>query len=301
MKRIVCLGVVWWFVVLAPTSAGCGKVSLLKNPAETAARGEKAVEAIREDADKAGALITSARAGAADAGQTVKTVSRAVESLPAAKPWAASLAKAAVTLEEKVVPDLDEALVHVRHIETTTEDVLPLVTTVTDLAKDRDHWQKEAAREKERADSAVRRWLLLAAAGGFAGILAGGALFVWLSRKAGLVVGIASLAVFALSVALYRWFEWFAWGGLALIGLAVAALGYGLYKNRHAFATLVQGGQDVKAAFAEGVQYTKDQIRNLFNQVHAAAQADAGGGVEKMVEDVKSAQPAQGGSAEGEG
>ena len=133
----------------------------------------------------------------------------------------------------------------------------------------------------------MRRWLLLAAAGGFAGILAGVALFVWLSRKAGLVVGIASLAVFALSVALYRWFEWFAWGGLALIGLAVAALGYGLYKNRHAFATLVQGGQNVKAAFADGIQYTKDQIGALFNQVHAAAQADAGGGVEEMVQDVK--------------
>ena len=289
MKRFGMLSVVWWFVILAATaSAGCGKVSLVKNPAETAARGEKAVEAIREDADKAGALITSARAGAADAGQTVKTVSRAAESLPAANPWAASLAKAAVTLEEKVVPDLDEALVRVQRVETTTDDVLPLVSTVTDLAQELDHWQKEAAREKERADSAVRRWLLLAAAGGFAGILAGGALFVWLSRKAGLVVGIASLAVFALSVALYRWFEWFAWGGLALIGLAIAALGYGLYKNRHAFATLVQGGQDVKAAFADGIQYTKDQIRNLFNQVHAAAQADAGGGVEEMVQDVKS-------------
>ena len=294
MKRFGMLVVVWWFVVLAAGS-GCGRRALLKNPAETAARGEKAVETIREDADKAGALITSARAGAADAGQTVRTASRTAESLPAAKPWAASLAKAAVTLEEKVVPDLDEALVRVQRVETTTDDVLPLVTTVSALAEDRDHWQKEAAREKERADSAVRRWLLLAAAGGFAGILAGGALFVWLSRKAGLVVGIASLAVFALSVALYRWFEWFAWGGLALIGLAVAALGYGLYKNRHAFATLVQGGQDVKAAFADGVQYTKDQIRNLFNLVHAAAQAGAGGGVEKMVEDVKSVQPAQGG------
>ena len=307
MKRIVCLGVVWWFVILAPTSAGCNKV---KNPADTAARGQAAVEAIRADTDKAGALITSARVGAADAGQTVKTVSRAAESLPAAKPWAASLAKAAVTLEQKVVPDLDEALVRVQRVETTTEDVLPLVATVSDLAKERDHWQKEAAREKERADSAVRRWLLLAAAGGFAGILAGGALFVWLSRKAGLVVGIASLAVFALSVALYRWFEWFAWGGLALIGLAVAALAYGLYKNRHAFATLVQGGQDVKAAFAEGVQYTKDQIGRLFNQVHAAAQTDAGGGVEKMVEDVKSdvgpspavgLRPAGGTPAGGEG
>ena len=299
MKRIVCLGVVWWFVVLAAGSAGCGRRALLKNPAETAARGEKAVETIRKDADKAGALIASARAGAAQAGQTVKTVSRAVENVPQAKPWAQSLARAAVTLEEKVVPDLDEALVRVQRVETTTADVLPLVSAVTALADERDHWQKEAAREKERADSAVRRWLLLVAAGGFAGILAGGALFVWLSHKAGLVVGIASLAVFALSVALYRWFEWFAWGGVVLIGLAVAALGYGLYKNRHAFATLVQGGQDVKAAFADGIQYTKDQIRALFNQVHAAAQADAG--VEKMVEDVKSAQPAQGGSAGGGG
>jgi hypothetical protein len=113
------------------------------------------------------------------------------------------------------------------------------------------------------------------------------ALFIWLSRKTGLAVGLASLAVFAVSVALYRWFEWLAWGGLVLIVLAVGALGYGLYRNRRAFATLVQGGQDVKAAFAEGVQYTRDEIRRLFNKVHAAAQAGAGGGVEEMVQDAK--------------
>ena len=301
MKRIVCLGVVWWFVVLAPTSAGCGKMSLVKNPAETAARGQAAVETIKDDAGRAKVHIEKAKTGTETSAREVRSAAETALAVPAAKPFAAKLAVSADRLDREVVPELDQALARVEHVETTTDDVLPLVSTVTDLAEEVDHWQKEAAREKERADSAVRRWLLLVAAGGFAGILAGGALFIWLSRKAGLVVGIASLAVFALSVALYRWFEWFAWGGLALIGLAVAALGYGLYKNRHAFATLVQGGQDVKAAFAEGVQYTKDQIRNLFNLVHAAAQTDAGGGVEKMVEDVKSAQPAQSGSGGEEG
>jgi hypothetical protein len=166
-------------------------------------------------------------------------------------------------------------------------EVDDLVAAVSDLIAERDHWQKEAAREKERADSAVRKWLLLTSMGGFAGLLVGGALFMWVSRKAGLLVGLLSLAVFAVSIALYRWFEWFAWGGLALIILVIAALGYGLWRNRHAFTTLVQGGQDVKAAFAEGVQYTKDQIRDLFNAVHAAAQEKAGGGVAEMVADFK--------------
>ena len=288
MKKTVCLGIVWWFVVLAATaSAGCSKASVVKDPAATAARGRAAVGTIKDDAGRAKVHIEKAKAGTETSAREVRSAAETAQAIPAAKPFAAQLAVSADRLDREVVPELAQALARVAHVETTTDDVLPLVTTVTDLAKERDQWQAAAAREKERADSAVRRWLLLTAAGGFAGILAGAALFIWLSRKAGLVVGIASLAVFALSVALYRWFEWFAWGGLALIGLAVVALGYGLWKNRHAFATLVQGGQNLKTAFADGVQYTKDQIRALFNQVHAATQAEAGGGVEEMVEEVK--------------
>ena len=286
MKRFGMVVALWWFMFLT-ASAGCGKVSLLKSPADTAARGERAVETIRDDAGRAKLHIEKAKTGTQTSAREVRSAAQTALAVPQAKPFAEKLAVSADRLDREVVPELDQALARVEHVETTTEDVLPLVTTVSALTDERDHWQAEAAREKERADSAVRKWLLLVAAGGFAGILAGGALFVWLSRKTGLVVGLASLAVFAVSVALYRWFEWFAWGGLALIGLAIAALAYGLYKNRRAFATLVQGGQDVKAAFADGVQYTRDEIARLFNTVHAAAQTDAGGGVERMVEDIK--------------
>jgi len=269
------------------------------------AKATEAVEGARSAIRAAGVKGLEARtevlAVSADLGRQAEALR--VGSPP--EPVAVELDREAARLKDSIAPRLAAAGADLARADAAAGVLLGPVMTelkagdkaVADLAKERDQWQKEAAREKERADSAVRKWLLITAAGGFAGILAGGALFVWLSRKAGLVVGIASLAVFALSVALYRWFEWFAWGGLVLIGLAVAALGYGLYKNRHAFATLVQGGQDVKAALAEGVQYTKDQIRALFNQVHAAAQTEAGGGVEKMVEDVKSTQggPASGG------
>ena len=293
MKRLTYLVVVWWMMFLT-ASAGCGKPAIL-SPAAAAVQGQAAVQTIRGEAAATRVNLEQARLGVLAAADTVSAAGRAAAAVPEAASFAPRLDQTAVLLSDEVRPRIEESLRSVETIHATTADILPLVTTVTDLAADRDHWQKEAALEKERADSAVRRWLLLAAAGGFAGILAGVALFIWLSRKAGLVVGIASLAVFALSVALYRWFEWFAWGGLALIGLALAALGYGLYRNRHAFATLVQGGQDVKAAFADGIQYTKDQIGALFNQVHAAAQADAGGGVEEMVQDVKSAQGGSGG------
>jgi len=286
MKRLTYLVVVWWMMFLT-ASAGCGKATAL-SPEAAAVQGQAAVQTIRGEAAATRENLAGARLGVLAAADTVGAASRAAADLPDAAPWAGRLDQTAVLLTNEVRPRIEESLRSVETIHATTADVLPLVSTVTDLAEERDHWQKEAAREKERADSAVRKWLLITAAGGFAGVLASVALFVWLSRKAGLVVGIASLVVFALSVALYRWFEWFAWGGLALIGLAVAALGYGLYKNRHAFATLVQGGEGVKAAFADGIQYTKDQIGALFNQVHAAAQADAGGGVEEMVQDVKS-------------
>jgi len=292
MKRS---GLVWWLMLLTST-AGCGRPALLKTPADTAARGQAAVETIKGDAGRAKIHIEKARTGTQASAREVRSAAGDAAAVPQAKPLAEQLTASADRLDREVVPELDQALARVEHVETATEDVRPLVTTVSDLAQERDRWQKEAAREaqradkeKERADSAIRKWLLLVAAGGFAGILAGGALFFWLSRKTGLAVGLVSLAVFAVSVALYRWFEWVAWGGLALIGLAVAALGYGLWKNRHAFTTLVQGGQDAKDAFAEGVQYTKDQIRDRFNALHAAAQAEAGGGVQEMVLDVKDA------------
>ena len=51
MKRFGMVTVVWWFMFLT-ASAGCGKVSLLRSPAESAARGEKAVETIRDDAGR---------------------------------------------------------------------------------------------------------------------------------------------------------------------------------------------------------------------------------------------------------
>jgi len=282
MRRVLMTAVLATVVLVT----GCGKarLGLERDPV---ARGEAALGTIKDDAGRAKLHIEKAKTGTETSAREVRSAARTALAVPQAKPFAEKLATSADRLDREVVPELDQARARVEHIETTTDDVVPLVTTVSDLAEQLEHWQAEAAREKERADSAVRKWLLITAAGGFAGILAGGALFIWLSRKAGLVVGLASLAVFALSVALYRWFEWLAWGGLVLIVLAVAALGYGLYRNRRAFATLVQGGQDVKAAFAEGVQYTKEEIQRLFNKVHAATQADAGGGVEEMVQEVK--------------
>jgi hypothetical protein len=101
------------------------------------------------------------------------------------------------------------------------------------------------------------------------------------------VVGLGSLAVFAVSVALYRWFEWIAWGGLALLVLAVGGLAYGLWRNRDALRAVVLGGENVKEIFYEGVQYTREQIRDLFNRTHAATQKAASSDVEGVVREVK--------------
>jgi len=282
MKRATLLVIPW--IVLAGL-AGCGKApSLVRDPIE---RGEAAVETIREDAGRAKVHIEKAKTGTETSAREVRSAAKTAATVPAAKPFAAKLAVSADRLDTEVVPELDEALKRVEHVETTTEDVAPLVTTVTDLQEERDRWQAEAAREKERADSAVRRWLLLAAAGGFCGLLAGVALFIWLSRKAGLVVGLASLAVFAMSVALYRWFEWLAWGGLVLIVLSVGGLAYGLWRNRDALRAVVLGGQNVKEVFYDGVQYTREQIRDLFNRTHAATQKAAASDVEGIVQEVK--------------
>jgi hypothetical protein len=270
--------------LILPT--GCDRSGFLRGtPAPEKAKA--AARTIESEAGAAAREVGEARDGVLLAADTVGAAARAAETIPEVAPWAGRLTETAEGLQSAVVPRLDSALRHVEAVRTAVPDVNDLVATVSALAAERDHWQKEAARQKERADSAVRQWLLLTSMGGFGGILAGGALFVWVSRKAGLVVGLLSLAVFAVSIALYRWFEWFAWGGLALILLVIAALGYGLWRNRHAFTTLVAGGQDVKAAFADGVQYTKDQIRDLFNAVHAAAQKKAGGGVAEMVADFK--------------
>jgi hypothetical protein len=270
--------------LLLPT--GCDRSGLLRGT-PVPEKAKAAARTIDAEASAAARACGEARDGVLLAANTVGAAARAAETIPDARPWAGRLVETEEGLTGAVVPRLDSALRHIEAVRTAVPEVDDLVAAVSDLIAERDHWQKEAAREKERADSAVRKWLLLTSMGGFAGLLVGGALFMWVSRKAGLLVGLLSLAVFAVSIALYRWFEWFAWGGLALIILVIAALGYGLWRNRHAFTTLVQGGQDVKAAFAEGVQYTKDQIRDLFNAVHAAAQEKAGGGVAEMVADFK--------------
>jgi len=282
MKRATLLLIPW--VVLVGL-IGCGKApSLVRDPVE---RGEAAVETIRADAGKAKVHIEKAKTGTETSAEEVRSAAKMAATVPKAQLFAGKLLTSADRLDREVVPNLDEALVRVQYVETTTEDVTPLVTTVSDLQEERDRWQREAAREKERADSAVRKWLLVTAAGGFAGILAGGALFVWLSRKAGLVVGLASLAVFAVSVALYRWFEWLAWGGLALIILAVGGLAYGLWRNRDALRAVVLGGQNVKEVFYDGVAYTREQIRDLFNRTQAATQRGASSDVEGIVREVK--------------
>jgi hypothetical protein len=270
--------------LILPT--GCERSGFLRGtPAPEKAKA--AAKTIESEAGAAAREVSEARDGVILAADTVGAAARAAAGVPQTAPWAGRLTETAEGLQSAVVPRLDSALRHVEAVRTAVPDVDDLVATVSALAAERDRWQKEAAKERERADSAVRQWLLLTSMGGVGGLLVGGALFVWVSRKAGIVVGLLSLSVFAVSITLYRWFEWFAWGGLALIILVIAALGYGLWRNRHAFTTLVQGGQDVKAAFADGVQYTKDQIRNLFNVVHAAAQKKAGGGVSEMVAEVK--------------
>ncbi len=284
MRPVLVAVVVAAMVLLA----GCGRGLLIQGPAKEAARGQAALKTIREDATEAGRAVADARHATLLAADTVAGAARAAAAaIPQAEPWAGRLVDTAEALTSRVTPRLDEALKRVEAIQAAAPEAETIVGGMAKIAAERDLWQKEAAKEKERADSAVRKWLLLTAAGGFAGILAGGALFVWLSRKAGLTVGLASLAVFAVSIALYRWFEFFAWGGLALIVLAVAALGYGLWRNRHAFKTVVLGGENVKQALADGVQYTREELARLFNAVHSAAQKDAGGGVEEMVDAVK--------------
>jgi len=265
---------------------GCGKenLGLTRDPAS---RGEAALGTIRDDAGRAKVHIEKAKTGSQVCAREVRSAALAARAVPAAKPFAARLAVSADRLDTEVVPELDQALMRVARVETTTEDVTPLVDTVTDLQEERDRWQAEAARQEERADSAVRRWLLVTAAGGFCGLLAGGALFVWLSRKTGLVVGLGSLAVFAVSVALYRWFEWLAWGGLALLVLAVGGLAYGLWRNRDALRAVVLGGENLRALFYDGVQYTREQIEDLFRKSHGAAQQAAASDVEGVVREVK--------------
>jgi len=281
MRRAVLILVLATMVV----ATGCGKeVRLTRDPA---ARGEAALARVRDDAGRAKVHIEKAKTGSQVCAREVRSAALAARAVPAAKPFAEKLAVSADRLDREVVPELDQALKRVAHVETTTEDVAPLVDTVTDLQAERDRWQAEAARQEERADSAVRKWLLVTAAGGFCGLLAGGALFVWLSRKTGLVVGLGSLAVFAVSVALYRWFEWIAWGGLVLIVLAVGGLAYGLWRNRDALRAVVLGGENVKEIFYEGVQYTREQIRDLFNRTHAATQKAASSDVEGVVREVK--------------
>ena len=283
MRRAVLMLVLATMVV----ATGCGKenLSLTRDPV---ARGEAALGTIRDDAGRAKVHIEKAKTGTETSAREVRSAAETALAIPQAKPFAERLTVSADRLDTEVGPERDQALARVEHVETRTEDVAPLGATVSGLQAERDRWQAEAAREKARADSAVRKWLLLVAAGGFAGILAGGALFVWLSRRAGLVVGLASLAVFAVSVALYRWFEWLAWGGLALIVLAVGGLAYGLWRNRDALRAVVLGGENVKAIFYDGVQYTREQIRDLFNRTHAATQKAAASDVEAMVRDVKS-------------
>ena len=286
MRRILVTGLVWWVALFL---SGCGRC-VVPGAGRDAARGQALVKAIGDDAEKAAALLGAAQKKAAEAEREIGAAADAMRAVPEAKSLVGRLDDTRAALGREVVPRLDQALRRVEAIRERMPEAAALVSDQAALAADRDRWQKEAAREKERADSAARKWLLLTAAGGFAGILAGGALFVWLSRKAGLAVGLGSLAVFAVSIALYRWFEWFAWGGLALIGLAIVALGYGLWRNRNAFKTVVLGGENVKKALADGVQYTKDEVRKLFNSVHAAAQEDAGGDVTEMVAAVKDAE-----------
>lgn len=283
MRRTVLMLVLVATMVVA---TGCGKenLSLTRDPA---ARGEAALARVRDDAGRAKVHIEKAKTGTETSAREVRSAAETARTVPAAKPFAEKLATSADRLDTEVVPELDQALKRVAHVETTTEDVAPLVETVTNLQAERDRWQAEAAREKERADSAVRKWLLVTAAGGFCGLLAGGALFVWLSRKTGLVVGLGSLAVFAVSVALYRWFEWLAWGGLVLIALAVGGLAYGLWRNRDALRAVVLGGENVKEIFYDGVQYTREQIRDLFNRTHAATQKAASSDAEGVVREVK--------------
>ena len=283
MRTILVTGLVWWMVLLL---AGCSRCAMPGAERDTA-RSQAVLKAIGDDAGEAAKILDAAQKKAAEAEREVGAAIDTVRAVPEAKSLVGRLDDTRATISREVVPRLDQALRRVEAIRQRVPEAAALVSDQAALVAERDRWQKEAASQKERADSAARKWLLLTAAGGFAGILAGGALFVWLSRKAGLTVGLASLAVFAVSIALYRWFEWFAWGGLVLIGLAIVALGYGLWRNRHAFKTVVLGGQNLKQTLADGVQYTKDEVRRLFNSVHAAAQEDAGGGVSGMVAAVK--------------
>ncbi len=263
---------------------GCGQGPNLTRDAE---RGEAAIETMAEEAGAAALHIEKARAGTETSAGEVRAAAEKARAVPAARPFAVKLAGSADRLDEEVAGELDAALRSVESVRASSGEAASLVATVTDLRAERDRWQAEAAREKQRADSAVRKWLLVTAAGGFAGLLAGGALFVWLSRRAGLVVGLASLAVFAVSVALYRWLEWIAWGGLVLIVLAVGGLAYGLWRNRDALRAVVLGGENLRALVADGAAYTREQIEDLFRKSHGATQKAASSDVEGVVREVK--------------
>jgi len=270
-------------VALAVAVVGCGQPDLIRDRQAA----EAALADIPDRADKAIGHIDKAKTGARESAAEVRDAASDASTIPQARPIAERLATSADRLDREVVPELDEALADVEAVKTGAVDAAGLADAIANLEAERDQWKAEAAEQRERADSAIRKWLLIVAAAGFAGILAGGALFVWVGRKVGLAVGLGSLALFAAAVALHRWYEWIAWGGLAVILLAVAGLAYGLWRYRDAFRAVVEGGQHFKEYLQDGVTYTREQIRDIFRRMQRATQYHARSDAEKMVRDVK--------------
>ena len=294
------------FLALGLLGAGCPPA---KPPDLTRAhveRGTAALEEIKADAAEATICIDRAKVGTARSAEEVRDTAQAAAAIPAAMPVVKRLEVSADRLAGQVIPDLDQARTATARIQTSSADAALLLAAVAQL-EDRietqaraaaesvktlegqiAEWQAEAARQKERADGAVRKWLVMAAAAGFSGLLAGAALFIWVSRKTGLIMAGVSLAVFATAVALHRWLDYIAWAGLGLLALTLAGLAYAIWKNRDAFKTVVAGGQGFKASLQAGAQYTADQILDLFRTAHEYAQETFGtADVTTMVADAK--------------
>jgi len=201
----------------------------------------------------------------------------------------------AARVNEALLPRIDEALAAAEAVRARTceisgpvlDELLRAEEATAALARERDEAAKDRDRWKERATSAVRRWLAAVAIGSFAALLGSVALAVYVSRRAGLLAGLGSLLSFACAVALSRWYEYFEWAGLAVILLAVGALGYLVWRHRRAFVQVVAGGESVKDRLEELVaNFKPDQIvaalasagadvRGWFNKIQAAMQDPA--------------------------
>lgn len=197
-------------------------------------------------------------------------------------------------IQNSVLPKLDTSIKDVIAISVAVPKLAGAVVKLEKVEKELASAAENLEKLTSSTTAGIKRYLIWIGVLSFLGVAGSIPLFIWVTQKGGIAVGAASLLTFILSTAFYKYFEYFIYVGLGIIGVVIAGLVITIIINRKALKELIIGAQSVKDTLEEIMSKMKpEELMDFFKKCSTEVQSKFRSFVNSILQEEQSSTTAK--------